>query len=1011
MSLRRKLVPANQGNTRMNADIGAKLALRGGMMMSIFSMSRSLAGILPYFQWLMLAGILGLGFSQVAGAVSGQATKFPAYCKDARVSGLPLPSSLPEKEYQKRLYEFLKNYEYRPLKWCVDKTVNNNPVRETGAYIKNVYYGTHPAVRVYYSPGFMHWLAGGDRSKQIKDGAIIVKEMYPPPAERYKGMTVQELRKHLMGWTVMVREKGGAHDGWYWASLFKGHMKPDSDAFPFKPKESGFGQYCLRCHASARDHSTFSGLRNVKGFPGEPIRFRIDDSWRKLSANEKPWQPHASVTKPDLFVQHMSPLAFNAPSLDLDPKPAASAFSKFFQLKKPVVAKEVVKLPGEALDRVVATGMKGPSGFLSSDQCMMCHSGISGHKSSAAGPNMFVQTGPKSGQGYNISPYGEWRWSPMGLAGRDPIFHAQLDSEITLLRKEFAKTPKKADLLVRHLQNTCLSCHAVMGQRQLAQDARKKGLDPLFRREYLYLGSKDQSNPYHKYGALGRDGISCTVCHRMVPPKADPQLSALKNYLTHATTGKFSLAAPGKLLGPYANNKIVTLPMKNALGMTPQFNKYIKSSRLCGSCHMVNLPNVDQPHKADTRTMLDAGQKNPVFKPFKHSIEQATYLEWLNSVYQNEYPSVNPDPKKMKTCQACHMPSNFKNADGTINIKTVKTRIAAIQDHTYPEADHTARARDIHVRFRQSGYNRHRFQGLNAFLVQMFKQRNDILGVRKKDLMTGSYGLKLAMENYQQQARERTADINLKVQPVQKGTLVAAVKIVNKTGHRFPSGVGFRRAFVEFVVTDTTTGRVLWGSGRTNAVGAIVDGNNKVLASEFFDTGPDGKQSYQRHHEVITRQDQVQIYEELIQNAKRKFTTSFIHRKYHVKDNRLLPLGWRPKGQDSRRYKELKAFIDATHPGPDAGRDKEYRSGSGTDWVEYRIRLPAGVDPRKIKVRATLYYQSIPPSWLRQRFKTAPDMAATRRLHYIASRLDLKGTPLENWKFKLVSAEQAVPSR
>ncbi len=29
----------------------------------------------------------------------------------------------------------------------------------------------------------------------------------------------------------------------------------------------------------------------------------------------------------------------------------------------------------------------------------------------------------------NLSPYGEWRYSMMGLAGRDPIFFAQLDTE------------------------------------------------------------------------------------------------------------------------------------------------------------------------------------------------------------------------------------------------------------------------------------------------------------------------------------------------------------------------------------------------------------------------------------------------------------------------------------------------------------------------------------------------------------------------------------------------------
>ena len=35
----------------------------------------------------------------------------------------------------------------------------------------------------------------------------------------------------------------------------------------------------------------------------------------------------------------------------------------------------------------------------------------------------------------NVSPYGEWRWSPMGLAGRDPIFFAQLGQRDRLLEE------------------------------------------------------------------------------------------------------------------------------------------------------------------------------------------------------------------------------------------------------------------------------------------------------------------------------------------------------------------------------------------------------------------------------------------------------------------------------------------------------------------------------------------------------------------------------------------------
>jgi hypothetical protein len=46
--------------------------------------------------------------------------------------------------------------------------------------------------------------------------------------------------------------------------------------------------------------------------------------------------------------------------------------------------------------------------------------------------------------------------------------------------------------------------------------------------------------------------------------------------------------------------------------------------------------------------------------------------------------------------------------------------------------------------------------------------------------------------------------------------------MTNKTGHKFPSGVGFRRAFVDFAVLDEA-GAVLWESGRTRKSGVLID--------------------------------------------------------------------------------------------------------------------------------------------------------------------------------------------
>ena len=88
-----------------------------------------------------------------------------------------------------------------------------------------------------------------------------------------------------------------------------------------------------------------------------------------------------------------------------------------------------------------------------------------------------------------------------------------------------------------------------------------------------------------------------------------------------------------------------------------------------------------------------------------------------------------------------------------------------------------------------------------------------------------------------------------------------------------------------------------------------------------------------------------------------------------------------------------------------------YADGSGSDEVTYRIDLPSGIDPAGLRVRATLYYQALPPYMLRDLFDGAPDGPAARRLHHLASRVDLKGTPIAGWKLRIASAESTPGNR
>ena len=66
--------------------------------------------------------------------------------------------------------------------------------------------------------------------------------------------------------------------------------------------------------------------------------------------------------------------------------------------------------------------------------------------------------------------------------------------------------------------------------------------------------------------------------------------------------------------------------------------------------------------------------------------------------------------------------------------------------------------------------------------------------------------------------------------------------LANKVGHRFPSGVGFRRAFLEVRATRLQDGKVetLWCSGCTNAAGVILGPDGEPLKTEFLDHVPDG---------------------------------------------------------------------------------------------------------------------------------------------------------------------------
>jgi mono/diheme cytochrome c family protein len=911
---------------------------------------------------------------------SSQAEMKTAQCPDAKESSLPLPSSLTADEFHDKLLAFLQNTEYAKLGWCVDKGV-----RDTGPYVYSEYLGTHPAVRVYYSPQVMKWLVNG-RIDAIPDGAMIVKEMYvPAPAARYEGKQLTP-----ESWTVMIKDSKGSKDGWFWGGLWtkNGPMPKPSDSYkpPFGVLNEGFGLTCLHCHASSEKEFTFASTKNIKGFPGNPLSFFIDDTWRD------PPPPETKVLG-DLAPGHKRfSLKLKLRRTELA---SQTEFLKFF--KEVPIPGGVQVIPAETYDHIVA-GPAGAEQFITSDSCMSCHSG-----NAWFGSKYTMILEGESKNPVNVSPYGEWRWSPMGLAGRDPIFFAQLDSELAYLKDR----PDDQQKVI----NTCFRCHGVMGKRQLDAD---HGYDPAspndnvpepnFKLDWVY--NTDLAGKDFKYGALARDGVSCASCHHIVkdkPQGPDP----LQSFLEHNITGQFTTGKAGEIFGPFEDKDISPHPMKESLGIEPKYDEYVKNSRLCGNCHTINLPVMDQ-------------------KPFGHSLEQVTYLEWLNSEFQTDY---NPGPNA-KSCQDCHMASSYVNAKNNVNIKQILTAFADVQDDTYPAAENIAPFDLIRARFRDKGFVRHQFQGLNVFLLEIFNQfmtsdgsaptpnySNDILGVRKSDYMsTLDNDLPNAIANFVQSAQNDTATIAVSQPTFDAQKLSAEVTVTNKVGHRFPSGVGFRRAFIEFDIIDsgaidpkTKQPKIVWSSGRTNEAGFILDKDGNILESEYIGTNRNKKGPPQPHFwgkdRPITNSTQVQIYEELVKDANGDFTTSFIRRDAIPKDNRLLPRGWTREGPAPKSFKD--EFLHSTFAEGEAAKDPSYTNGSGTSIVRYEIplgQLATGADPSKLTVKATLYYQSIPPYYLTQRFEQAPNAPGTQRLYYLTSRLNTRGTPIEGWRLLIASS-------
>ncbi len=809
------------------------------------------------------------------------------------------PASSPG--FELKLDTFIAGNCYKSAGWMHDPDVRTSD-------------GVHPFIKIYYSPDMWRWMTVNQRKGDPPNGAMLVKEQYP------------EIGQPLEGWTVMVKDAGGSHDGWYWAGLqpastgktevvhgeIPAHGGGSAAACPQASYPSvGFGQYCLNCHASAANSkSTYADPKNVSGGAAAG--------------------PASSSFPPDDNIHHR--LA-----------------RKLFQ--QDIIGPSPCMIP-ESFDHVVAKApTNAPSHFVTSDQCTGCHNATGTISPTTADLPRMLWPSALADPIVNLSPNGEWRFSMMGLSGRDPIFFSQLNSENTL-----------HPVLEGHLsdakpfvQDLCLSCHGVMGERQYLADKKK----PFPREELLSMDSP--------YGALARDGVSCAACHHI----ANEGLGEPETF-----TAKFKLGPVNEIYGPYQRD-VSTYPMKSAIGMEPKATEknQIESAKLCGSCHTIDLPVFE----ASGKQVMRDGKEATFF-------EQTTYLEWLNSSFLDQ------------SCQSCHMQKDYKG-------NALSYKIANIEDNKFPAINYRAPDKDITL-VKRDEYHRHTLLGINIFALEMFRQFRSELGLYQEDPMLRSPattipGIDVAIATSLESATDKSAEVAVQSFGRHRDHLYADVQVTNLVGHNFPSGVGFRRAFVDFQVLDENN-HVLWESGKTNREGVILDGSGSPLETEFFTPTQQKTQSHHWLHNPIRREDQVQIYEELVRNPEGFLTTSFIALNQKVKDNRLQPRGWSSSGPYAAETAPVGTCVSRKR---NQLCDPDYQNGSGSNVIRYEIPLTWRT-ARAAYVRATLYYQSIPPYYLRQRATDAVG-TDTDRLIRFTHDIQLKDTPVKNWKLPIASAEKA----
>src|SRR6266403_1530868 len=231
----------------------------------------------------------------------------------------------------------------------------------------------------------------------------------------------------------------------------------------------------------------------------------------------------------------------------------------------------------------------------------------------------------------------------------------------------------------------------------------------------------------------------------------------------------------------------------------------------------------------------------------------------------------------------------------------------------------------------RTGVHLHVFVAANFFMQGMLNRyRQDLDVVALPEELTAASERTVAF------LQSESARVSIRSIGISSGSLQAEVFVQNLSGHKLPTAYPSRRAWLHVIVKDHE-GHTVFESGALNPDGSIQGNDNDADPTRF-----------EPHYREITSSDQVEIYEPILKDSAGRVTTGLLSAVGYLKDNRLLPSGFR---KDTAEHDIAVVGDAADDPNfTDAGNLVLYSVGVGD------ARGP-------FHVEAELWYQPIGYRW------------------------------------------------